>query len=579
MKNLDEIKMLGKIVSAMVKDARESEISMNAKENIKNDLKNITGSEMPKKILQDLVVCHKTRVQLIKGMLNSDEAQFIATVAKEAEPVKKFKAKLDTISDLTPEKLKLEYNNYKHWCINWFLISKMAMVDPIPVVAGMLKYTWIFDLMKINGMRAMYLDKRTGANVAQVNSQITYIIKETCDMIGYGLANPDKVVLMENMVPKEILIGMDLHGLVVETPGAILPKLDQFTGLRYLDAAEDKGLALDTCGLPRFTTGVSLLDEIPDACCMVTSNLPCDGGLASYETIQERLGDVPTYRLSVPYNFRDDESQVAFAADLQGLVEFLEENTGHKMDWDRLKQVCKNYNELAEIELERWELIKLDNPPLTNDAVWFAHYWNLNVSSGTEETTKHHRKLLEMAKKAKAKGQPSFPNLKYRTIMWNPPPSGYGHMWNWLERCWGIAVVMDLETCGSMEFIDTSSNETMLKGLGRRYMWGTMAKHTRGPAANLLGDLYTSIKDYKADFVLYPAHVGCKNSMSMESVMREGLKKMDVPLCLFKYELLDNRVASRQDIRNSISKFMTEVMHATPLDESLLIIDDGEGHW
>lgn len=580
MKSLAEISTLVKVGTSMVEEAKKSESLMKAKAELKDDINSIKNSEIPKKVILDLVQRHRVRTEAIKAMLNSDEAQFIKMAAKESDKVKKITGNLENIEDLIPEKLKLEYINYKHWCLNWFYISKMGLSAPLPVVKGMLKYGWIYDLLKINSMTNMYLEGRSGANVEQVNRQISYIVKETCEMLQFGLSNPDKVILMENMVPKEILVAMGLRSLVVETPGAILPKLDQFTGLRYLDAAEDKGLAGDTCGLPRFTTGVSLLDEVPDGRCIVTSNLPCDGGLASYETIQERLGGIPTYRLNVPYNFREDKSQEEFAEDLKGLIKFLEENADGKMDWDKLREVCTNYNELAEAEIERWELIKLKNTPISNDALWFPHYWNLNVSSGTKETTKHHKKLLELAKKAKGKGQAAFPNMKYRIVMWNPPPSGYGHLWNWLERCWGIACVMDLETCGNMEFIDISTPETMLKGLGRRYMWGTMAKHTRGPADNMIGDFVTSIKEFKADFVMYPAHIGCKNSMSMEVMLKEECKKLNVPFCTFKYELLDNRVASRQEIRNQISKFMTDIMHAKPVDESLLIINDGEeDHW
>jgi hypothetical protein len=64
----------------------------------------------------------------------------------------------------------------------------------------------------------------------------------------------------------------------------------------------------------------------------------------------------------------------------------------------------------------------------------------------------------------------------------------------------------------------------------------------------------------------------------MNGVMREQAQKRGIPMCFFDYELTDSRVCSRQGIRDQISSFMTNVMKAEPLDESLPVIDD-DGDW
>ncbi len=581
MKSLEKISAFAKIGTSIVKNAKESGKLKNAKLTVKEDLEGLKKSDFPKKFAKDMLKQQVARVGSIKVMLNSDESQFIKTAVKESEPVKKITNKVETISDMVPERLKIEILNYKHWCINWFNISAMGLKDPIAVTSGMLKYTWLFDMMKANSMATTYVEGRSGANVKQVQIQTSYMIKSMCDMFLNALQHPDEVILTQAyMLPKEVLIAMDLENVVSELPGTILAKLDQYTGVRYLDAAENAGLPSDTCGLPRMTTGVSLLGEIPMAKCIVCSNLPCDGGFSSYETIQEKLGNVPIYRMSASYDFRNDDAIEPFVEDLKGMIKFLQDNTGHTMDWNKLKDACENYNEMVEYEIERWELAKLDDAPICNDAIALPHLWSFNCISGLPETTKHHKRLTEIAKKDYKKGKICFPNFRYRTIVWNPWPASYGHLPGWLERCWGIGSMMDLDTYGDMSYIDTSSVDLMLQGLSKRYMWATMSRHTRGPAENMLGDLARVIKDYKVDFMLLPAHVGCKNSMSLEAAMRDTCKQNGVPMCTFRYEFLDSRVTSRQGIRNQINKFMTEVMHAEPIDASLLYIDDGEeGDW
>ena len=587
MKDFKKLKMLINVGKSMLDEAKKSEASKRAGIDIKADLKKVINAEMPKKLVKDIVLSHKAKIDSLKEMLNSDEAAFIKMAATGSEPGKKVAMATEKVAngveileDLIPEKIRIEYINYKHWCLNNYYMAKMGLSAPIPFISGMLRYTWIFDLAKANSMTTNYVQGRSGANLKQVQKHMTFMIKEMCDMLIYALQYPDEVVLKQNLVPPEIVRAMGLQCMLPELPALVLPRADQFSGVQYLDQAEAKGIGVDTCGLPRFTAGVALMDEVPLGKCIISSNLPCDGGLASYEAVQQSVGNVPIYRLSVPYDFRNDDSIDMFVEDLKGMIEFLEENTGHTMDWENLRHSCENYNNMVECELERWELAKTDNPPQTNDALWFAHYWNFIMTTGSDSTTKHHKELMELSKKAFKKGQPSFPNMKYRAIVWNPPPYGYGHMWNWLERCWGVGSVMDLETYGDMEYINTTSPESMLRGLGKRYMWATMAKHTRGAAENMLGDLQRAIEEFKPDFIIYPAHMGCKNSMSLESTMKEQCKKMGVPFCIFRYELLDSRVTSRHDIREQFNKFMTETMNAKPLDARLLQIDDSnESDW
>lgn len=580
MKRLEKLKTFTKIGKSMIDEVRQSEELKESKSNLKKNIVQSKREEMPKTLIKDLKAVHDARKQAVKGILNSDEAEFIKMAIGESDKVKKVSETLENITDMIPEKIRIELINYKHWCLNWFYILKMGLSSPLPVIKGILKYSWIYDLIKANSMATAYVNKRSGANIKQIQMQISYIVKGICEMLQYTLENPDKVIVNENMVPSEIFQAMGLRNFVAELPGAILPKLDQYTGTRYLDKAEVSGLPVDTCGLPRFTTGVALLNEIPQGRCLIASNLPCDGGMASYEMIRQSINNVPIYRFNVPYDFRNDDSIDTFVEDLKGMIDFLEKNTGNKMDWDELRRICGNYNEMVDAELERWEMAMTENTPLANDAVWFPHYWNFNVTSGLDDSTKHYDKLLKICRDAYKKGEPAFPNMRYRAVMWNPPPSGYGHMWNWLERCWGIGVVMDLECYGHIEHIDTSTPDSMLRGLGRRYMWATMSKHTRGPAENIIGDLVTVIEDFKPDFVMYPAHIGCKNSMAMESTMKEVCQKMDIPFCVYRYELLDNRVTSRQQMREQVNKFMSDVMGAKPLDPSLLKIEDGgEDHW
>ncbi len=579
MKNLKEISTLVKVASAMVNEAKGSEAAVKAKADVKESFKGIKASGNTSKLAKNIIASQKTKLKLAKEMLNSDEAEFIKTAIKESEGGKKLANNLDAIGDMIPWAIKREYTNYRYWLINNYSLLKFTLsVPPAKLLEMFMKHQWMIDFTKGNAMSTRYQEGRTGANFYSMHEELKYVIAVNAQMLTDAINHPERLILLQNVVATEILSAMGLFFHPCEL-GSTLGKLDQWAVLPYLEAGEAAGLSVDTCGLPKSTLGMCLENDFPEATAILGCNYPCDGGMASYSLIADMTG-LPIFRLNMPYDLRGEGYVDNFVQDLKDMIIFLEANTPGRMDWDKLRTICEGYNKMVELEYERWEMTKMPNPPLTNDCLQQTHYYNFSYLSSLPMTVKLHEKLYNMNKKAIAKGQSSFDNMRYRAVIWNPPPSAWGHWYGWIERCWGVGVVFDIETSGTMWHIDTTDNETMLKGLAKRYMWQIMAKHTKGPASNYLGDFYNALEDYKPDFIIYPKPIGCKNVMTMEGTIKEECKKRNLPLCMFKMELQDNRVASRQQMKDEFTKFMTEIMHAEPLDASLLRVDDSDaGKW
>lgn len=108
----------------------------------------------------------------------------------------------------------------------------------------------------------------------------------------------------------------------------ILNMLDQHACDKYMDIAENHGLPGDTCSYPRRAAGVFLADHSPITnTCLISSNLPCEGGFGSYGIIEEKIG-LPTYRLDIPYNFKDEKAIATFVEDMKGMIVFSWLTTG-----------------------------------------------------------------------------------------------------------------------------------------------------------------------------------------------------------------------------------------------------------
>jgi|ADurb_H2B_02_Slu_FD_contig_121_105947_length_4570_multi_3_in_0_out_0_2 benzoyl-CoA reductase/2-hydroxyglutaryl-CoA dehydratase subunit BcrC/BadD/HgdB len=479
------------------------------------------------------------------------------------------------IENFIPDSVKDEWIRYKTWMmINAFSGGLVARA-PFGAIKTIYQQPWMFDFLKSNSFFRNLSVGRTGRNMEASGVGYAYTVKAIVDMLANAFNHPERTVLIENMVPPEIPWAMGLNTFVVEAVARVLAMHNQHSVHKYIDVAANAGLPVDSCGLNRSVTGTILMDSLPKGCAIYTSNMPCDAGMCSYATLQERT-KLPIYRLDIPYNFREDQAIDAFVEDLKGAIKFFEQNTPGRMDWDKLKEILDRYNEAVSYELETWELLRNHPAPITGDAIWQPHYLLGNAYPGSQIQLDCCKKVNKLARANVAEGKPAFPGMRYRAAFWNPPTPAFPYIWNWLERSWGIGILMDMETYGYTELNDTSSNEAMLRSLAKRYMWGPMARHSRGPAENFFGDLFRMYEELDLDFIIHAQHLGCKGSMGLTGLIRERCRERNIPLCVIDYELMDTRVVSRQGMRDQVNQFMTDIMKVEPLDPSALVYDDSK---
>jgi hypothetical protein len=185
------------------------------------------------------------------------------------------------------------------------------------------------------------------------------------------------------------------------------------------------------------------------------------------------------------------------------------------------------------------------------------------------------KRQLELTREAAAKGESCVPNQQYRAVLWNPPPGSYWNFNNWISQCWGVNILNDMETFGNYEFIDTSSEAQMLETLGKKTMYFTMSRHTRGDVKNYFDDLFKLCELSKPDFIIQSDHIGCHPVNTLRGLLTEECARHGIKLLRFEQDLGDVRVTSHQGVRDQVNNFMTNVMNAEPLKQSLMVFDDG----
>lgn len=368
---------------------------------------------------------------------------------------------------------------------------------------------------------------------------------------------PERLIWFEELLTPEIPLAMGLTPFMTEAIGLILPLMDKSADQPYVDETENAGYPADMCSFIKTSLGQVLRDELPRPRLILTTNSPCDSAMAGYIPIEEKLG-VPVFRMDHPFETTERGVEY-YARHLWRMIRFLEAETGLRMDFDRLRELCEERNRASAYILEFRELMRARPAPVGGTVLTLSIMGH-EVLPGTKLTTSFAKFFRDKARRRVERGTGAADPEKVRMILWNPPFLIDIGLFDWMERTFGAVVVMDMLCYRSYSYVDTSTPETMLRDLARDMMLGPMARHTRGPAKNYYEDLIRLVEDYDADMVLMAAHQGCKNTLAIMGIVRDVLRKKGIPFLPIHYDLVDPRITSPEEIRTRVSEFMETVM-------------------
>lgn len=442
----------------------------------------------------------------------------------------------------------LKARNFSH------LGSLMMKIGPVEFLRLYRKFPWLPLATKIHRL----MDHSMGAR-ACMGEAVHVLIHYLSGVLETYVNEPDRLIWYEELLTPEIPLAMGMTPFMTESLGLVFPLLDRNGAIPYVDRTENAGYPADMCSFIKTSLGQTLAGELPEPRLILTTNSPCDSAMAGYLPIEKELG-VPVFRLDHPYD-TNERSLDYYTQGLWKMIRFLEKETGRAMDFDRLREICEERNRASEYLLEFRELMRNRPAPL-GGLVMTMSIIGQQLLTGTTLTTHLCKFLRDEARKRVENKVGIVKDERIRVILWNPPILIDGGLFQWMEDTFGAVVVMDMLCYRSYSLIDTSSPETMLKGLAFDMMQGPMARHTRGPARNYYEDLLRLCGEYEADMVLLASHQGCKNALALNGILRDAFRKRGIPLLDIQYDLVDPRITSPEEIRNQISHFMETVMAA-----------------
>jgi benzoyl-CoA reductase subunit B len=354
----------------------------------------------------------------------------------------------------------------------------------------------------------------------------------------------------------ELLRAMDIQPLCFEP---YYSPVSQGRTEELADAAVNMGFPSEICTLMKMAVGLIASEMAPKPDVIITASHPCDSmtiGYPSYMSLP-MLKDVPMFAVDSPY-WRDERAEQYVADELKRMIAFIEEETGNRLDVDRLKDLVEESNRANEYWLEANELRRAvpcpHNGQLLNAAVgahWFAQ--------GLPEATEFFKALAEDARVRVAEKRGALPDEKLR-VFWCDLFISFAPVSDWMEQEWGANCVMNILSYGSNEPVDTTSLDTMLRGIGKDWCNTPMARQFRGPVEYFTEDVVRICTDYKVDCVIFPGYIGHKSCGASIGILREVCRDIGMPLLTFECDLFDARMTPAETVQAKIGEFFRTVV-------------------
>ncbi len=349
--------------------------------------------------------------------------------------------------------------------------------------------------------------------------------------------------------PSEILYAMDIVPMHTETTSWMTALfLGEYADL--LAAGAEVGMASEICSPHRGLAGAFAMGALPRPDAILWSNMVCDNTAKSGEMLMKITG-CPGYFIDHPFQQTEDEVKY-LVQELDGMVHFLEEQSGQKMDWDRLAETVAQMD--RQIELLRQVSRLREAVPSPFHSQGFLELLTIDyLFAGQPEATEYLETLCQELTESVREGRGAVPQERFRLMSFFLPPM---YLIGFLEKIsqeYGAVSVTEPFFCSWGEGrLDPSRP---LESVARKsYMLPEMRMY--GPLDDrALGEIVDCAKRYKVDGAIYYADVGCRHTCATIKLFKDILGELDVPMLTLDCDVVDPTITSEEEVRDKLERF------------------------
>jgi len=476
---------------------------------------------------------------------------------------------------------------YDYW--HWLGIWKVLIVFMLHWynLKAFFKYPWMVNYLAVPDFFDRHTEGMRGTQLRLSREALELVVVDMCKSMGVMFkASPDlgndkklneKLVVFDENMMSQIMNGFpNLKWVSIEVPAVYTcAMMSQDSMLPYIDVTQEYGIPGDVCPMPAAELGVALEGEYPRlGKCVVHCNTTCDGSLMG-NGIMASLSDLPTYQLAVPIRHEEESVQQYAAEEILNAIHFIEEQTGEKFDWNAFFETMKRFNKETEHLLEWYEISRSPYPQMIGNSISLYRYAAYMAAGGREKAfLEKDIKLSKLAAAGYQKQELCAKEHRHRAISWGVQSAYYTAFCIWAQNCWGIIPLVDMLTLCSTRMVNTEDPDKAVYDLAYLYEKMIMRSRSNGGYEVGVEALWRYCEMFNADMVIMYAHIGCKSMSGYHGLFEEEARKRGIHLIWVTHGLMDNRGASRKDMRTEVNRYMRTVLREEPLDPTLEEFDD-----
>ncbi len=481
--------------------------------------------------------------------------------------------------------------DYAAWMNNLVSMALMVASAPLPCLKGFWEYRWMGSFLGTfmfidrlfegyRGTELVIAHANMHAIVQSLTKRIAFVLKND-RRIGGSVEGSERIIPHDETITPLFLMGFKgLTPFPLQTlPEFIICDVDQHIEPYYIDVAEAYGLPADVCSRCAAETGVAIDDAFPlIGKAMLSTNMPCNASEATSMFQRRRIG-MPDFAVTLAMQHNEKEALPYSRQVLKDAIAFIEQEYGVKYDWNEFFKYAKLMNEQNPIELEKWDFFKTPYSPLTGiaETLYRLYAWQ-SVNGQDPYFNKVDRKVIKLMRRAYAqKYQPFGGTTRHRAFLWGPSAVYYTDFPTWTQNCWGINIVLNMDSTMGFNMIDTEDPEKALDDLTRFTEKACMRHHAVGGWDNV-NALWDWAREFNCDMILFNDNIACKGMLGVHALMEEQARELGFHFIFVEHDLEDSRTVSRQDMRNCVNQYMDVVLGEKPLDPTLVEFDDSDAY-
>ncbi|MFC2034546.1 2-hydroxyacyl-CoA dehydratase [Chloroflexota bacterium] len=366
--------------------------------------------------------------------------------------------------------------------------------------------------------------------------------------------------------PTEILYAMDIVPMHTEMT-TWMTSLFTAESAEILSAGAEMGLASEICSPHRGIAGAFAIGAVPRPDVILWSNMICDNTAKSGEMLM-KLNNCPGFFLDHPFQQTEDEVNY-FIGELQGMISFLEQESGQKMDWDKLAEIVGRMDHQIQLFREINELRKAVPTPFSPQG--FLQLLTTDyLFPGQPEAIEYLETLRQELAEMVEAGKGAVTHERFRLMsLFVPPMYLMAFLENISQEYGVVSVTEPFFTYWGEGRLDPAKplNSIVKKSYmipEVRSMYGPIDEQTINTVVNIA-------KQYQVNGVIYYADTGCRQSCAAIRLFKDVLNGIGLPVLTLDCDIVDPTFTSQAEIREKMERFfelLTTRSHQTVTEVS-----------